>query len=72
MARSISPDIPVATHDGMQTLLDSPRVRLGEGAHPWTVLAMRHAGSDHDTLSARIALPPAKFQSTVIELLNRA
>jgi hypothetical protein len=29
-------------------------------------------GSHHDTLSARIALPPAKFQSTVIELLNRA
>jgi hypothetical protein len=28
----------------MQSLLDSPRVLLGEGAHPWTVLAMRHAG----------------------------
>jgi hypothetical protein len=34
MARSSSPDIPVATHDGMQSLLDSPRVLLGEGAHP--------------------------------------
>ena len=56
----------------MQSLLDSPRVLLGEGAHPWTVLAMRHAGSDHDTLRARIALPPAKLQSTVIKLLNRA
>ena len=56
----------------MQSLLDSPRVLLGEGAHPWTVLAMRHAGSDHDTLSARIALPAAKFPSTIIELLNRA
>ena len=56
----------------MQSLLDSPRVLLGDGAHPWTVPSMRHAGSDHDTLSARIALPPVKFQSTVIELLNRA
>jgi hypothetical protein len=55
----------------MQLLLDSPRVLLGDGAHPWTVLAMRYAGSDHDALSARSALPPAKFQSTVIELLNR-
>ena len=51
MARSSSPDIPVATHDGMQLLLDSPRVLLGDGAHPWTVLVIRHAGSDHDTLS---------------------
>ena len=56
----------------MQSLLDSPRVLLGEDTHPWTVLAMRHAGSDHDTLSARIALSPAKFQSTIIEPLNRA
>jgi hypothetical protein len=56
----------------MQSLLDSPRVLLGDGAHTWIVLAMCQVGSDHDTLSARIALPPAKFQSTVIELLNRA
>src|ERR1035441_8444543 len=50
MARSGSPDIQVATHDGIQSLPDSPRVLLVEAAHPWTVLAIRHAGSDHDTL----------------------
>jgi hypothetical protein len=39
-----------------QPLLDAARVLVSEGHDPETTITMRHAGSDHDALSAKLGV----------------
>jgi hypothetical protein len=39
-----------------QPFLDAARILMGEGVHPDTVMVMRHAGSNADSLIAKVSM----------------